>query len=212
MELPATQLRLPAALPYPLTVQRIHAQPGAHVQKTQRLFTYSFLPNKPDELGRRERQVREWDSPVLGQVIAWDVCEGDIIREPRSVFPPSESERRTDKGHMDPDIDARDLRRPIVKVQEPCTHDVQLNGLCAICGKDLTACVPSSRPENFDPNRHPDTSSTRRKQNRLYWVFRYVASYNQYGPRCRRLNSFSRGSSRVFHPKNLDIQTILDEF
>ncbi|KWU47543.1 hypothetical protein RHOSPDRAFT_14030 [Rhodotorula sp. JG-1b] len=111
MELPATQLRLPAALPYPLTVQRIHAQPGAHVQKTQRLFTYSFLPNKPDELGRRERQVREWDSPVLGQVIAWDVREGDIIREPR----------------------------PIVKVQEPCTHDVQLNGLCAICGKDLTA-------------------------------------------------------------------------
>lgn len=151
MELPATHLRLPAALPYPLTVQRIHAQPGAHVQKTQRLFTYSFLPNKPDEQGKRERQVREWDSPVLGQVIAWDVREGDIIREPRSVFPPSESERRTDKGHMDPDIDARDLRRPLVKVQEPCTHDVQLNGLCAICGKDLTACVPSSRPENFDP-------------------------------------------------------------
>ena len=83
MELPATHLRLPAALPYPLTVQRIHAQPGAHVQKTQRLLTYSFLPNKPDEQGKRERQVREWDSPVLGQVVAWDVHEGDIIREPR---------------------------------------------------------------------------------------------------------------------------------
>ncbi|GAA5866431.1 hypothetical protein JCM3774_004681 [Rhodotorula dairenensis] len=111
MELAATHLRLPAALPYPLTVQRIHAQPGTHVAKTQRLLTYSFLPAKPDEHGRRERQVREWDSPVQGEVIAWDVREGDIIREPR----------------------------PLVKVQEPCTHDVQLNGLCAICGKDLTA-------------------------------------------------------------------------
>ncbi|GAA5986526.1 hypothetical protein JCM10908_003786 [Rhodotorula pacifica] len=111
MELPATHLRLAAALPYPLTVQRIHAQPGHHVNKTQRLFTYSFLPSRPDEQGKRERQVREWDSPVQGQVIAWDVREGDIIREPR----------------------------PVVKIQEPCTHDVQLNGLCAICGKDLTA-------------------------------------------------------------------------
>lgn len=48
-------------------------------------------------------------------------------------------------------------RRPIVKVQEPCTHDVQLNGLCAICGKDLTACVRFAL-ENFDPNRCSDPS------------------------------------------------------
>lgn len=100
MELPATQLRLPAALPYPLTVQRIYAQPGAHVQKTHRLFTYSFLPNKPDELGRRERQVRQWDSPVLGQVIAWDVREGDIIREPRSVFRPIQRRAQTLNRHF----------------------------------------------------------------------------------------------------------------
>ena len=99
MELPATHLRLPAALPYPLTVQRIHAQPGAHVQKAQRLFTYSFLPNKPDDQGRRERQVREWDSPVLGQVVAWDVREGDIIREPRYVPHPGE---QTGWSHSSP--------------------------------------------------------------------------------------------------------------
>lgn len=85
MELPATHLRLPASLPYPLTVQRIHAQVDSQIRKTQRLFTYSFLPTKPDEQGRRERQVREWDSPIQGQVVHWDVREGDIIREPRSV-------------------------------------------------------------------------------------------------------------------------------
>ncbi|GAA6012742.1 hypothetical protein JCM8202_003430 [Rhodotorula sphaerocarpa] len=111
MELPATSLRLPASLPYPLTIQRIHARQGQSVRKTQRLLTYSFLPSKPDEHGRRERQVREWESPVQGNVVSWDAREGDIIREPRSL----------------------------VKIQEPCTHDVQLNGLCAICGKDLTA-------------------------------------------------------------------------
>lgn len=27
---------------------------------------------------------------------------------------------------------------PIVYISEPCTHDVQLHGLCALCGKDLT--------------------------------------------------------------------------
>lgn len=30
---------------------------------------------------------------------------------------------------------------PIVYILEPCTHDVQLHGLCALCGKDLTVYV-----------------------------------------------------------------------
>lgn len=28
---------------------------------------------------------------------------------------------------------------PFIHIQEPCTHDVQLHGMCALCGKDLTA-------------------------------------------------------------------------
>ncbi|GAA5844154.1 hypothetical protein JCM11251_002452 [Rhodosporidiobolus azoricus] len=112
MEVPPTALRLPASLPYPLTVQRIHARPGTTVYKTHPLLTYSFVPPKPDEDGRRERQVRVWESPVEGEVVSWAAREGDVIR---------------------------DHRNAIVKIKEPCTHDVQLHGLCALCGKDLNA-------------------------------------------------------------------------
>ncbi|EGU12936.1 putative RNA polymerase II CTD phosphatase Fcp1 [Rhodotorula toruloides ATCC 204091] len=112
MVLPATSLSLPRALPFPITIQRIHAPVGSTVRKTRRLLTYSFIPAKPDEDGNRDRQVREWESPVEGEVVSWAIKEGDVVR---------------------------DASRPVVQVKEPCTHDVQLNGLCALCGKDLTA-------------------------------------------------------------------------
>ena len=27
---------------------------------------------------------------------------------------------------------------PLVEIEEPCTHETQFGGLCAICGKDMT--------------------------------------------------------------------------
>ncbi|GAA5896864.1 hypothetical protein JCM6882_005053 [Rhodosporidiobolus microsporus] len=112
MDLPPTPLRLSASLPYPLTVQRIHAPPGTQIRKTQALLTYSFVPQKPDDDGRRDRQVRVWESPIEGEVVSWAAREGDVIPNHRNA---------------------------IVKIKEPCTHDVQLHGLCALCGKDLNA-------------------------------------------------------------------------
>lgn len=29
------------------------------------------------------------------------------------------------------------VSRPVIYVQQPCTHPVQLHGLCGICGKEL---------------------------------------------------------------------------
>ncbi|GAA6022101.1 hypothetical protein JCM10207_000762 [Rhodosporidiobolus poonsookiae] len=112
MDLPPTALALPKSLPFPITVQRIHAPRGATVRKTQTLLTYSFTPPNADEQGRRERQVRAWESPVDGDLHSWAVREGDVVR---------------------------DNRQEVVRIQEPCTHDVQLHGLCALCGKDLNA-------------------------------------------------------------------------
>ncbi|GJN89586.1 hypothetical protein Rhopal_002573-T1 [Rhodotorula paludigena] len=112
MELPATALSLPTRLQFPVTVQRIHAQRGSAVRKTQTLLTYSFLPAKPDQDGNRERQVRAWESPVEGEVVSWAVREGQVLHN---------------------------ASQAIVQIREPCTHDVQLQGLCALCGKDLTA-------------------------------------------------------------------------
>ncbi|GAA5893047.1 hypothetical protein JCM8208_004329 [Rhodotorula glutinis] len=111
MELPATALSLPRALPFPITVQRIHSPIGTTVRKTATLLTYSFVPAHPDEDGNRVRQVRQWESPIAGDVVQWAVRAGDLVR---------------------------DNSQPIVHIKEPCTHDVQLQGLCALCGKDLT--------------------------------------------------------------------------
>jgi len=32
-----------------------------------------------------------------------------------------------------------DGRKPVVWLKQPCTHPVQLHGLCGICGADLTS-------------------------------------------------------------------------
>jgi RNA polymerase II subunit A-like phosphatase len=30
-------------------------------------------------------------------------------------------------------------RKPVMWLKEPCTHPVQLHGLCGVCGADLTS-------------------------------------------------------------------------
>ncbi|GAA5892694.1 protein serine/threonine phosphatase [Sporobolomyces salmoneus] len=112
MEVPPTALHLPVSLPFPLTIHRLHSLANSQVQKTQSILTYSYLPVKPDAEGKRERVVESWDSPVEGLVVKWDIKEGEILQ---------------------------DSTKPIVHIREPCTHDVQWDGMCAVCGKDLTA-------------------------------------------------------------------------
>ncbi|GAA5883837.1 hypothetical protein JCM16303_007405 [Sporobolomyces ruberrimus] len=112
MEVPPTALHLPSNLPFPLTIHRLHSPPNSQVEKTQAILTYSYVPVKPDQEGKRERVVESWDSPVQGIVVKWDIKEGQHVQ---------------------------DSSRPIVHIREPCTHDVQWDGMCAVCGKDLTA-------------------------------------------------------------------------
>ncbi|GAA6039105.1 hypothetical protein JCM8097_005327 [Rhodosporidiobolus ruineniae] len=112
MELPPTSLSLPKALPFPLTIHRIHATKGTTVDKTQHLLSYSYQPPSTAEDAAPERAVRVWESPVHGEVVRWEVREGDQVTTSRQA---------------------------VVQIKEPCTHDVQLHGLCALCGKDLNA-------------------------------------------------------------------------
>ena len=81
MDVPPTALHLPASLPYPLTIHRLHAQPDSQVRKTQSILTYSYLPLKPDSEGKRERVVESWDSPVEGTLVKWDLKEGQLLQE-----------------------------------------------------------------------------------------------------------------------------------
>ena len=49
-----------------------------------------------------------------GTIQAWKVKVGDVVSEKRAK------------------------ERPAVEVLEPCTHGIQIGGLCGLCGKDMT--------------------------------------------------------------------------
>jgi RNA polymerase II subunit A-like phosphatase len=132
MEGPPTPLALPPHLPYPIRVARVVAAPGAEVQRGSRLLEYTYtspdarralqqlaagaIKELPDGV-REDDMAGSWDCPVDGCVDSWDgIGVGSRI-------------------------DARRAREAVVSVQEPCSHPVQVNGMCAVCGKVFEQCV-----------------------------------------------------------------------
>lgn len=120
-------------------------QQSSQVERGTPLFAYTWtrlalLPSNEKGKERETEEVKEtrvFESPIEGQVEAWLVSEGTVIDSPSSVTWSSNRSRAA--------ADSVLSRRAILKIEEPCTHPVQLGGLCAICGKDLTASVGSFR-------------------------------------------------------------------
>ncbi|KAH9812324.1 hypothetical protein DFH28DRAFT_899239 [Melampsora americana] len=56
-----------------------------------------------------------YESPVKGELVKWCITEGMVL-EPEAGW------------HT----------KPLLLIKEPCTHSVQWQGQCAICGRDLT--------------------------------------------------------------------------
>ncbi|CAK9780438.1 hypothetical protein CC85DRAFT_311092 [Cutaneotrichosporon oleaginosum] len=142
-----TPLKLPWDLPYPITFTRISVDKGSQVRRGDRLLEYSFMSatrRRDLELKQRAGQeipeslrgndmVGTWESPIDGEVKRW---------EP-SVKPGALFERRQ-------------ASKPIVKIEQPCTHPVQFNGMCGLCGANLDNDDYLSRPENeAGPSRYP---------------------------------------------------------
>lgn len=109
-----TTLFLPPTLPFPIKIASLDIHPPSQVARGTRLLTYSFtyLPVSPNPTP--EVRFGTWDSSVEGTLETWKIKVGDIL-----------SERK-----------ARE--RGVVEVLEPCTHGVQIGGLCGLCGKDMT--------------------------------------------------------------------------
>jgi RNA polymerase II subunit A-like phosphatase len=117
----ATPLYLPQGLPYPITITSLDIQLNDPVIRGARLLTYSFVfTPQPDTVGAArpsETRFGTWDAPIEGTLDYWRVKKGQTL---------SASEAR---------------RTSAVRVKEPCTHDIQIRGLCAVCAKDMTMCV-----------------------------------------------------------------------
>lgn len=107
----STDLYLPPHLPYPIKITAITVPETSEVQRGARLLSYSFTYTTAE---KSELRFGTWDSSIEGAVAKWYFNAGETISKNK----------------------ARDL--PAVAVTEPCKHGVQIGGLCALCGKDMT--------------------------------------------------------------------------
>ncbi|KAG6851395.1 hypothetical protein H0H93_005793 [Arthromyces matolae] len=109
-----TEVFLPPTFPYPIKITSIDTPKSSSVQRGTRLLAYSFvhLPSVPDP--KPETRFGTWDSAIEGTLENWNIKPGDVISKNRAK------------------------ERPIVTIIEPCKHGMQLNGMCVLCGKDMT--------------------------------------------------------------------------
>lgn len=115
-----TELYLPHDLPYPIQLVSLHARPSDSISRGTRLLTYSFIAFASDldsDPGDPETRFGTWDAPIDGSLDRWHVRANDIIEAKRAKT------------------------RAVVTITEPCKHGVQIGGLCALCGQDMTRYV-----------------------------------------------------------------------
>ncbi|ORY28173.1 hypothetical protein BCR39DRAFT_535875 [Naematelia encephala] len=143
---PPTPLTFPTTLPFPIKITRLIAHAGDTVSRGSSLLEYAFTSDESRRAltsgrGKEDEEIEEWDlvgvyeSPIEGEVEGWD---GDI--SPGKV------------------VERRHASRPLIIIQQPCSHPVQLHGMCGICGRDLTEddylSRPVETPSQAGPSRH----------------------------------------------------------
>ena len=131
----STDLYLPTSLPFPIKILKIPLKPPAEISRGTNLLSYSYVycdkptPDEPEP----DPEVRygTWDSPIEGVIDKWTIRSGDTVN-------------------------AKEARaKPVLLVNEPCKHGMQLGGLCCLCGKDMTEYVLPSSNSRCRYHRHP---------------------------------------------------------
>ena len=118
----STELYLPTSLPFPIKILRIPLKPPAEILRGTNLLSYSYVhcdkPTSDEPEPEPEVRYGTWDSPIEGVIDKWTIRPNDTVSAKQA------------KG------------KPVLFVNEPCKHGMQLGGLCCLCGKDMTECVP----------------------------------------------------------------------
>lgn len=124
-------LNLGQRVRYPIKITKLYKRPGDQIKHGDPVLQYSFtwettlVDQFQEEKKHVETSLTDWDAPEEGKLLSWHVKEGDEI--------------------------ARNM--PCITVEEACTHELQFNGLCALCGKDMTEVKWAS--EQRDSDRAP---------------------------------------------------------
>lgn len=126
-------LHFGARLKYPIKITKLYKTPGDTIKRQEPVLQYSYeytmeLPQDRETLELQKKtltSITDWNAPEDGKLLAWNVRVGDVV--------------------------ARD--RACVTVEEACTHEIQFQGLCALCGKDMNEVNWAS--EQRDTDRAP---------------------------------------------------------
>ena len=126
-------LQLGARLKYPIRITKLYKRPGDMIKRQEPVLQYSYeytmeLPHDRATLELQTKtltSITDWDAPEDGKLLSWNVRVGDVVFGDRAC----------------------------VTVEEACTHEVQFQGLCALCGKDMNEVNWAS--EQRDTDRAP---------------------------------------------------------
>lgn len=122
-------LSLGPKLKYPITISKLLRKSGDSIKKQQPILQFKFTWMKTvgdpfgEEWEEKQTTIVDWDSPADGKIKAWKIHEGMVI--------------------------SKDMQ--FVEIVEDCSHDIQYQGLCGMCGKDMTEVTWASSTD--DTNR-----------------------------------------------------------
>ncbi|OAQ67589.1 RNA polymerase II CTD phosphatase Fcp1 [Pochonia chlamydosporia 170] len=103
---------LGSRLHYPITITKLLKSPGDSIKKQETIIEYKFTWRRKvsDDEWVDETTYTEYDSPAEGKLKEWRIKEGMVIN----------------------------ADTPCMMVEEACGHEVQIQGLCSLCGADMT--------------------------------------------------------------------------
>ncbi|KAF2772458.1 hypothetical protein EJ03DRAFT_306747 [Teratosphaeria nubilosa] len=122
------RITTPEGLAYPITVARIPVSLDDPIDQDAVLFTYKYRGKRevynPDTGTDEPVEVdmyADFESEAGGEIKKLHIREGQVISGPTAV----------------------------VTIQEACKHEVQFGGMCANCGKDMTAVESYNQTVNY---------------------------------------------------------------
>ncbi|KOS22172.1 RNA polymerase II subunit A C-terminal domain phosphatase [Escovopsis weberi] len=115
---------LGSRLHYPITITKLLKLPGDAVKKQETILEYKFSWRRKigEDTWTDETTYTEFDSPAEGILKEWRIQEGMVV--------------------------AADM--PCMMVEEACGHEVQIQGLCSLCGADMTETNWASEERDTD--------------------------------------------------------------
>lgn len=115
---------LGSRLHYPITITKLLKSPGDSIKKQETIIEYKFTWRRKvsDDEWVDETTYTEYDSPAEGKLKEWRIKEGAVIS----------------------------ADTPCMMVQEACGHEVQIQGLCSLCGADMTEVNWASEEKDTD--------------------------------------------------------------